>query len=146
MLSRAMEEDCCLALFSADMDGMKCINDTYGHMNGDEAICRMGRALADICGEDMICAHLSGDEFMAVGICSRPEDIEGLPSLLTTRLERMDLEEPWICPVLASSGVYAAKPMRADDLSEFVRLADHCMYENKRERKRRASQSLEGGN
>ena len=45
VMEQARKEGKVFAIISMDMDYMKRINDTYGHLKGDEAICRMGKAL-----------------------------------------------------------------------------------------------------
>ena len=135
MLERARREGRVFAVLSADMDGLKHINDTYGHLFGDEAIRRMGQAVSLVCGKDTICAHFSGDEFMMAAVTDAAAEAERLPETLQRQLEQADRQDPWVCPVKASAGVFAAVPMAADSLSDFIRFADGRMYENKRARK-----------
>ncbi len=50
---------------SIDLNGLKTINDTYGHGEGDFAIRTVGRALNRCVTENGICARFGGDEFSA---------------------------------------------------------------------------------
>lgn len=134
-MTYAREHQQFFAVLSADMDGMKHINDTYGHMFGDEAIRRMGHAMNELCNEQIVCAHLSGDEFMMAGTFSSSEAAKDLPRRLNLQLERLAHTDPWISPVTASAGVFVSIPTPEDGLSDFIRFADNRMYENKRTRK-----------
>lgn len=49
----------------ADVDYLKAINDTYGHLGGDEAIIAVGEALARVLGDGSIIGRIGGDEFCA---------------------------------------------------------------------------------
>lgn len=135
LMRQARDSGRCFAVLSADMDGLKAINDTYGHIFGDEAIRRMGLAVQAMTSATTVCAHLSGDEFMIAGIFDTVPEANQLVSRLRAQMDRVGQETPWLCPVTASAGVFSAVPTQADTLNDFVRFADGRMYENKRARK-----------
>ena len=122
-------------LLSADMNHMKTINDQYGHMNGDEAICRMGRALQCLTRHGMTPVHISGDEFLAYGITDCANQATGLVKIVKDELDRINREDPWICDITAGVGVYAAVPQAADNIDVFMTRADQAMYDDKNKRK-----------
>ena len=131
MLLKAREEGKVFALISGDINHMKDINDHFGHLAGDEAICRMGRALRIVSAQGMIPVHISGDEFLAYGLVGSQREAEDIISLVTGELKRMNEEEPWLCDISASLGVYAAVPAEGDNIDSFMTLADRAMYEDK---------------
>lgn len=49
---------------SADLDGLKHINDTYGHSEGDYAIITIAKALTELPIQDKLCARFGGDEMV----------------------------------------------------------------------------------
>src|SRR3989338_8947318 len=53
-----------LWMFFADVDGLKHINDTFGHQEGDRALTDVAQILKKIFRESDIIARLSGDEFI----------------------------------------------------------------------------------
>lgn len=53
-----------LALIVIDVNGLKLINDSFGHKNGDEAIIGVANALREICDNKSVLMRISGDEFM----------------------------------------------------------------------------------
>ena len=135
MLNQARKEGKCFALLSADMNRMKFINDQFGHMNGDEAICRMGRAFRCLTRYGMTPVHISGDEFLAYGITDHADEATKLVKILQEELERINREDPWICNITAGAGVYAAVPLEGDNIDIFMTRADQAMYEDKNKRK-----------
>lgn len=135
MLEQAKTEGKIFALLSADMDHMKEINDKYGHLSGDEAICRMGKALRSLEGKGITPVHISGDEFLAYGIVNDPEEAGNMIKQVNDELKRINEEDPWICNISASIGVYAAVPQEEDNIDIFMTMADRSMYADKNRRK-----------
>ena len=135
VLSRAGAEGRIFTLLSADMDHMKDINDQYGHLAGDEAICRMGRALEKLAEYHLTPVHISGDEFLAYGIVDDIEEARNMVSYVNEELKRLNREDPWICDISASIGVYAAVPKDTDTIDYFMTMADRSMYADKNKRK-----------
>lgn len=135
LLEQARMEGKIFALLSADMDHMKDINDRYGHLMGDEAICRMGRALKRLADHDITPVHISGDEFLAYGIVESLDVAHEMIQYVNEELKKINREDPWICDISASIGVYAAVPRENDNLDIFMTLADRSMYADKNKRK-----------
>ena len=135
LLEQAKQEGRIFTLLSADMDHMKDINDQYGHLMGDEAICRMGRALQKLEDYDMTPVHISGDEFLAYGIVDDLDEARELVNHVNEELKKINENDPWICNISASLGVYAAVPQAEDNIDIFMTMADRSMYADKNKRK-----------
>ena len=136
VLEQAKAEGKLFAIISLDMDHMKRINDTYGHMKGDEAICRMGRSLEFLERMGITPVHISGDEFQAFGIVESREKAKELVPMIRESMERMNREDPWICDISASIGIYFAVPDEENGMDEFMTKADREMYADKTRRKK----------
>ena len=134
ILEQAKAEGKVFALLSADMDHMKEINDKYGHLSGDEAICRMGKALRCLEKEGITPVHISGDEFLAYGIVNEPEEAGEMILQVNEALKRINEDDPWICDISASIGIYAAVPQKEDNIDIFMTMADRSMYAEKNKR------------
>ncbi|MFD2613156.1 putative bifunctional diguanylate cyclase/phosphodiesterase [Paenibacillus gansuensis] len=55
-----------LSVILIDLDRFKIINDTLGHIYGDEALCKIAYSLQKVMGEDHRMARLGGDEFIVL--------------------------------------------------------------------------------
>ena len=137
VMERARKHKKIFALLSMDMDHMKMINDEYGHLMGDEAICRMGKALRVLEKYGITPVHISGDEFLAYGITETQEEAGRLIRIINDELDQNNYSDPWICAISASIGLYAAIPQKDDTLDVFMTKADRAMYANKNQKKRR---------
>ena len=51
------------AVVLLDLDGLKRVNDRYGHLVGSRALCRLAKVLRDACRNTDIAARFGGDEF-----------------------------------------------------------------------------------
>ena len=137
LFEQAAREHRCFAMISLDANNMKYINDTFGHLVGDEAICRLSRVVQYLEKHDMICTHISGDEFLAAGIVMDEAEAEHLRDLLDKELARVNREDPWCCDIEAGMGVYAAVPQSVEEFGDFMSLADNQMYMDKERKKRK---------
>lgn len=123
------------ALLMLDMDGLKAINDTCGHLAGDEAIRTLARRLlAHTRGSD-IAARLGGDEFAV--LLTSAHDAQGA-AIASAKLAE-DLEGPFLHegkahPMGASLGC-ASFPGDADGAEALLELADQRMQAAKRARR-----------
>ena len=66
------------ALLYLDLDGLKYINDTYGHDNGDDAIRHTTRVLGAVLPPEAILGRLGGDEFVAFALLNDEQELQAL--------------------------------------------------------------------
>ena len=126
----------CLAMMMMDMDGLKTINDTYGHVYGAYTISETGRIIKSTIGQKGLASRFGGDEFMAFipGECAEPaarmgDEIRCAVESHTYHKDGVTLK-PTICV-----GVTA---LRGDDtLESLVKRADEALYRSKREGRNR---------
>lgn len=112
-----------------DIDGLKTLNDTYGHAAGDEAIRALGHALTRIAGAEDVIARLGGDEFAAIFV--HPDvELERLRERIADEIEASG------DGLAASVGLYAVKPGEVITVDAPLARADALMYAEKRRRKR----------
>ncbi len=75
-----------LWLFFADVDGLKPINDTFGHQEGDRALVEVAQVLKKSFRESDLVARLSGDEFVVmIGAASAADNCE---TVVLARVEK----------------------------------------------------------
>ena len=95
----------------------------------------MGRALQKLEDYDMTPVHISGDEFLAYGIVDDLDEARELVNHVNEELKKINENDPWICNISASLGVYAAVPQAEDNIDIFMTMADRSMYADKNKRK-----------
>jgi diguanylate cyclase (GGDEF)-like protein len=115
-----------------DLDGLKKINDTYGHVVGSRAICRVGDVLRSLCRSVDTAARYGGDEFALILPETGAEAAVRVVHRINERLAA-DVEAP---PLTASVGV-AVYPLHGDSLEKLLSTADKLLYEVKRRQKRK---------
>ena len=118
-----------------DMDGLKIVNDSYGHKEGDFALQRLASVIKDCCNKNQICARFGGDEFIVLGAGCTQDDAESLERLFRKRLEDINhiLHKPY--ELDASIGTYVAYVDPEVTLFNMITTADQMMYERKKRKK-----------
>ncbi|SRR6266404_4229989 len=114
------------SLLLLDLDGLKRINDQFGHLVGSRALCRLAQIVADCSRSVDTPARHGGDEFALV----LPETSAAAAMLVGHRicdLLSKDIEEPLVS---VSIGV-ASYPGDADTIGTLLYAADRALYEMK---------------
>ncbi len=106
-----------------DMDGLKIINDQYGHLTGSRALVRIGKILRNHSRAIDTAARYGGDEFALV----LPEAGKDIASRVVSRIrERLSAEPEH--PALSVSAGVAAFPQDGDTPEKLLGAADRALY------------------
>ena len=119
------------------MDGMKIINDNYGHLEGDHAIKSVAHAINECFAQPCVSARFGGDEFI-VAIFTENEDEptnEKLSCKLNNYLKNSPVLEGKEYEVGVSVGQAVVRLSEIEDMKTIEKAADDCMYKEKRKRK-----------
>ncbi len=124
------------AVVMIDADGLKEVNDTYGHEKGDIYLKGIGQAIAQMGTKDSVAARQGGDEFVLFlyGYDSQEElmyDIRSLEDMQSGRFITLDKESS--VPLRFSFGYCQVDG--ETDYEALLREADEKMYKNKQARK-----------
>lgn len=118
-----------------DMDGLKLINDNYGHKEGDFALQRLAGVINECCHSNRICARFGGDEFIILGSDACEEDIDALESVFQIQLDNINrlIRKPYKLEASIGTVVTTASPDTT--LFTLITQADEMMYEKKKRKK-----------
>lgn len=123
-----------LILVMLDVDGFKHINDTYGHVEGDEALKRVASALKTVCGAarrgKYFVARYGGDEFTIVATNETIDVVKDLCINIQTALTKMNNEAEAPYQLNISYGI-AERDGSMNTMAQFIQAADKKLYEEK---------------
>jgi diguanylate cyclase (GGDEF)-like protein len=126
-LARSDRHDYPLAALLLDLNGLKVINDQFGHMAGDQVLRAFAQRLKKAVRSSDLPARLGGDEFIVV----LPECTPELVPRVVARLSGLEvLFDSHRLPVSFSAGWTGYEP--GESLDTFLARADQALYENKR--------------
>lgn len=119
-----------MGLFFIDLNGLKQINDTLGHLAGDQALRDAANVLRATYRDSDILARIGGDEFVALAHVMR--DTNALRQRLRDHLAEFNAKglRPYTLEV--SIGTTVVNVTTDDDIESMIARADAAMYEEKR--------------
>ena len=124
----------CFSIMVIDINGLKQINDTYGHSAGDTAIIRVAELLKSTCRETDIVTRIGGDELTVL----MPSTNRVQAEILLGRLR--DREKDLHIVLKTATGFPVSVPIRIsiglassdeDDPDLVIKVADDLMYADK---------------
>ncbi|HEY9889093.1 MAG TPA: sensor domain-containing diguanylate cyclase [Candidatus Obscuribacterales bacterium] len=115
-----------------DLDHFKQVNDTYGHITGDEYLQRAAHTLLGVLRKEDVAARIGGDEFAILGIEVERQGAQALVERLAIALEAAHID--------ASLGYALRHP--AKSLREAWAQADTAMYRRKQRKRTTALASV----
>ena len=119
-----------------DMDGLKKINDTYGHNAGDEALKTLALMIQKVCPKNHIAVRYGGDEFLIIGPAQKAGDEGKLNKQLQKEMELYNQSAGNEYAVEASIGYILSNCESDKQMNEYIQEADTLMYHNKMLRKK----------
>jgi diguanylate cyclase (GGDEF)-like protein/PAS domain S-box-containing protein len=116
-----------MSIIVADVNGLKLINDAYGHSSGDELLKRCAEILREACREEDIIARWGGDEFVILLPQTQAEHAESIEERIGALCRGIQVRD---VPVSIALGL-STKYNQHVPLSAVLREAEEAMYRNK---------------
>ena len=124
-----------MLLIFCDLDGLKKINDSWGHGAGDRAIKETAAILKYVFRKSDIIARLGGDEFVVLTLETQPGDIENIEKRLQAVLKNHNEKSDTPYTISVSLGKEIYDPEQPRDIIEWISMADDAMYEEKKKKR-----------
>jgi len=118
-----------------DMDGLKKINDTFGHDGGDKAIIAQSKILLNSCSDTDIVARFAGDEFVVASLNMTQKGFEKFKKSVAKQCEFFNSSSGFDYKISISLGAAAFGPGNYD-LPIILAQADIELYKDKRSKKK----------
>ncbi len=125
-----------LFLSFADIDGLKTINDVFGHEEGDRIIRDTGRILQEET-QDSYVIRYGGDEFIVMGTAFSEQEAESYWNRVQRAIDEYNAEHEGMAKLSISSGCNLIRLDPYSGLDECIGEADKKMYEEKNKKKNR---------
>ncbi len=130
------------AILFADLDGLKTINDTYGHECGSQALAEIAFILKNTLRDSDIIARVGGDEFVVLALDAKKDEAGALINRLQECLDVQNREIGRPYALSLSFGVAYYEPEHPCSLDELISSADASMYEQKKKKARSVVESI----
>ncbi len=116
-----------ITLIFADVNGLKVINDSFGHSAGDELLRSVARVMQEECRADEIISRLGGDEFVLLLPKTTDEDGNVMLQRLKSQIESLKINNIQISVAFG----YATKDDKNASMTETLEIAEKNMYRMK---------------
>jgi len=133
-----------IGLFFIDLDGMKEINDRFGHQEGDRALIYVSEILKDCFRITDLIGHLHGDEFAVLVYLDGINDLKELEQRVRDKIQKQNHVSADKYLLSVSIGAIYIDPHDDIDIQRSLDKADQLMYLEKAEKKKlKALKNLE---
>ena len=124
-----------VALLFIDVDGLKQINDTFGHAAGDDALRTIAHVIRSSTRDGDVAARIGGDEFCVLLLDKVGEAVERVRERITAGTEAATAERSLPFILSATIGACEVDARTPGSLAQLLERADSLMYEQKLRRR-----------
>ena len=138
ILEESIEQQKKVMVIMADLDNLKEINDSYGHLAGDDVIVESVNAIRSCLTGNEICVRIGGDEFLVVG--TYEDESLNYPELLIKNIRaylkkyNKRIRKPY--SIRISMGACSGYITKESDIDRMINIADSMMYKDKARNKK----------
>ncbi len=115
-------------IIMADLNGLKLVNDTFGHAAGDEMLKHTAKILKSSCRKEDICARWGGDEFVIFLPQTTEENAKAICQRINLKCEGTNIEGIRLSLALGTAIRYSIN----QNMNDLLKEAEENMYKNKR--------------
>ncbi|KJS87203.1 MAG: diguanylate cyclase [Desulfosporosinus sp. BICA1-9] len=127
MIKFDTERNLPISIIMGDVNGLKLVNDAFGHEKGDELLQKAAAAIQNSCRKDEIVARWGGDEFVILMTKTKAEDIERV----INRIKKSYSGEYVNSLSVSVSFGWSTKSKANEDILKVLKSAEDLMYKHK---------------
>ncbi len=135
LLQIAVRQNRGLAMMFVDLDGLKAINDQFGHMAGDQALIDTAGILVQSSRKSDVVARFGGDEFVLLCLDNRANTASVVRRRIETILRRFNAKRIRPYEILLSIGVARQGAGQTLSIEKLLIDSDQSMYQHKRSKR-----------
>lgn len=120
-----------LSVFIGDINGVKLVNDTFGHAEGDRLIVDCAKIISDCCRSGDTVARIGGDEFGILMPKTDTATAVGILGKIQAALNAFDERIPKAMFTHSVSLGFGIKKTASEDVVQILRIAEEYMYQRK---------------
>jgi|GEM_PF-921741 len=124
-----------MLFFFIDLDGLKSINDTFGHQGGDIALIGAAGILKETFRDADVIGRIGGDEFAVLAVGTSKTTGELLMKRLHEHIDSYNNSSKNHYKISMSVGISIYNPENPSTIDELMSVADTLMYEDKKKKK-----------
>jgi diguanylate cyclase (GGDEF)-like protein len=128
-------------LIYIDLDDLKLINDSHGHLEGNRALIVTANVLRTCFRQSDILARVGGDEFCVLMTDSGQDSADQVRKRLQSKIDFINGLSSWNFRISLSVGIADVPATHQPPLEQLFRIADTQMYEEKRKKQLRGPAS-----
>jgi diguanylate cyclase (GGDEF)-like protein len=141
-IARGSRQQMTVGVMILDLDHFKGINDTFGHLAGDQALKRVGNLFQSSFRSYDAAGRFGGEEFLVVLPNCGYEDLKQRAEMVCLSMASLRLEfDGRPCSLTASIGIATFDPKFAESFESLLQRADAALYEAKRYGRNRVGSS-----
>ncbi len=130
---RALRYNTFFSIIFLDLDGLKKVNDTYGHLYGGKLLMEVGRLLRKNTRNSDIVGRFGGDEFLIIIFGARKKETKVIAERIRKKIKSFEFlkNENLNIKITASLGI-STFPDDSNEVEELISKADKAMYKVKK--------------
>jgi len=130
-----------ISMIMIDLNGLKLVNDSYGHKTGDKFLLKTAEVLKDTFREEDIIARWGGDEFVILLNQTSKKTVEKLAKRIKNKKAYIDVGKDEKMPLSLAVG-YSVKTDQDESIFELFKDAEDMMYKDKLLEKQSVSSNI----
>ncbi|HKL75654.1 MAG TPA: HD domain-containing phosphohydrolase [Halanaerobiales bacterium] len=121
-----------ISVIMADLNGLKLVNDSYGHKEGDKLLVSAADILKECCRKEDIVGRWGGDEFLIFLPKTNQKAAKKIANRIKNKSNKIEINNKKKGPIPLSMALgFAVKNDKKKDIHEILNKAEDIMYKNK---------------